>query len=96
MIDGLERLKVEIPVYSFKKHQREAETTPLHPPRVLILEGILAFTDKRIVDMLDLKVYTYTTCYFLLCLLVSSSGIFNVICADFRGSRYGCLPRETK
>ncbi|KAK2875016.1 hypothetical protein FQN49_001858 [Arthroderma sp. PD_2] len=50
-------LKVEIPKYSFKKHQREAETTPMHPPRVLILEGILAFTDPRILDLLDLKIF---------------------------------------
>ena len=48
--------KVEIPIYSFTKHQREKETTPLYPPRVLILEGILAFTDPRIFDMLDMKV----------------------------------------
>ncbi|KAF3483045.1 uridine kinase [Arthroderma uncinatum] len=34
-------LKVEIPTYSFKKHQREEETTPMHPPRVLILEDII-------------------------------------------------------
>ncbi|KAK2746045.1 hypothetical protein FQN57_003385 [Myotisia sp. PD_48] len=50
-------LKVDIPIYSFKKHQREAETTLLQPPRVLILEGILAFTDPRIADLLDLKIY---------------------------------------
>ncbi|EGE02239.1 uridine kinase [Trichophyton equinum CBS 127.97] len=50
-------LKVEIPIYSFKKHQREPETTPMHPPRVLILEGILAFTDPRILELLDLKIF---------------------------------------
>ncbi|QVM07679.1 hypothetical protein D8B26_002371 [Coccidioides posadasii str. Silveira] len=48
-------LKVEIPIYSFTKHQREEATVSLYPPRVLILEGILAFTDPRIVDMLDIK-----------------------------------------
>ncbi|KAM5438911.1 Uridine kinase [Microsporum canis] len=50
-------LKVEIPKYSFKKHQRETETTTMHPPRVLILEGILAFTDPRILELLDLKIF---------------------------------------
>ncbi|KAL1955283.1 hypothetical protein VTO42DRAFT_8815 [Malbranchea cinnamomea] len=49
--------KVEIPIYSFVKHQREKETTTLYPPRVLILEGILAFTDPRIAEMLDLKIF---------------------------------------
>ncbi|EER24178.1 uridine kinase family protein [Coccidioides posadasii C735 delta SOWgp] len=50
-------LKVEIPIYSFTKHQREEATVSLYPPRVLILEGILAFTDPRIVDMLDIKIF---------------------------------------
>ncbi|KAI1926694.1 Uridine kinase [Ophidiomyces ophidiicola] len=49
--------KVEIPIYSFTKHQREAQTDSLYPPPVLILEGILAFTDLRILGMLDLKIF---------------------------------------
>jgi uridine kinase len=49
------RRKAEIPIYSFEKHQREEKTTPLYSPHVLILEGILAFSDPRIVEMLDVK-----------------------------------------
>lgn len=51
----LKRRKADIPIYSFEKHQREKETTPLYSPHVLILEGILAFSDPRIVEMLDVK-----------------------------------------
>jgi hypothetical protein len=50
---------VEIPIYSFEKHQRENRTTSLYSPHVLILEGILAFADPRIVEMLDVKARGY-------------------------------------
>ncbi|KAK2779242.1 Uridine kinase [Emmonsiellopsis sp. PD_33] len=60
LVDTLHALKqgrkVEIPIYSFEKHQREKETTSLYSPHVVILEGILAFTDPRIVEMLDIFV----------------------------------------
>ncbi|KAJ5101566.1 Uridine kinase [Penicillium alfredii] len=36
-------------------HQRQPQTTTLYSPRVLILEGILALHDPRIVEMLDVK-----------------------------------------
>ncbi|CRG90601.1 uridine kinase [Talaromyces islandicus] len=49
--------KANIPVYSFKEHQRQKETTPLYSPRVLILEGILALHDPRILDLLDAKIF---------------------------------------
>ncbi|KAL4964662.1 pre-rRNA-processing protein ESF1 [Aspergillus stella-maris] len=49
--------KVDIPVYSFVEHQRQAHTTPLYSPHVLILEGILALHDQRIMDLLDVKIF---------------------------------------
>ncbi|KAL1991186.1 hypothetical protein VTN49DRAFT_5690 [Thermomyces lanuginosus] len=49
--------RANIPVYSFKEHQRQKETTPLYSPHVLILEGILALHDPRIVEMLDVKIF---------------------------------------
>lgn len=48
--------KANIPIYSFNEHQRQPQTTTLYSPRVLILEGILALHDPRIVEMLDVKV----------------------------------------
>lgn len=48
--------KANIPIYSFAEHQRQSQTTTLYSPRVLILEGILALHDPRIVEMLDVKV----------------------------------------
>ncbi|KAL4901882.1 uridine kinase family-domain-containing protein [Aspergillus multicolor] len=49
--------KVDIPVYSFVEHQRQAHTTPLYSPHVLILEGILALHDPRIMELLDVKIF---------------------------------------
>lgn len=51
------RQKTEIPIYSFAKHQREANTLSIYSPHVVILEGILALHDPRIYDMLDMKIF---------------------------------------
>jgi len=47
-----------IPVYSFEKHARLDKATTIYSPHVLILEGIFALHDQRVLDMLDLKVNT--------------------------------------
>ncbi|KAJ5504524.1 hypothetical protein N7463_007398 [Penicillium fimorum] len=49
--------KANIPIYSFTEHQRQPNTTALYSPRVMILEGILALHDPRIVEMLDVKIF---------------------------------------
>ena len=40
--------KVEVPIYNFLSHKREAKTTSMYGANVLIFEGILAFHDKVI------------------------------------------------
>lgn len=45
-----------MPIYSFVHHQREEATTSIYSPHVLILEGILALHDPRVLDLLDMKV----------------------------------------
>jgi uridine kinase len=57
MFPHLKRKKVDIPVYSFVEHQRQKHTTPLYSPHVLILEGILALHDPRIMELLDVKIF---------------------------------------
>ncbi|CDM36300.1 hypothetical protein DTO013E5_6758 [Penicillium roqueforti] len=49
--------KANIPIYSFAEHQRQRNTTTLYSPHVIILEGILALHDPRIVEMLDVKIF---------------------------------------
>lgn len=51
------RRRTEIPVYSFVEHQRTKATTPIYSPHVLILEGIFALYDQRVLDLLDLKIF---------------------------------------
>jgi len=53
----LGRRRAEIPIYSFAKHAREKETTSIYSPHVLILEGILALYDPRVLQLLDMKVF---------------------------------------
>lgn len=49
--------KADIPVYSFEKHNRLDHTTTIYSPHVLILEGIFALHDQRVLDLLDLKIF---------------------------------------
>jgi len=49
--------RASIPIYSFGQHQRQKETVSIYSPHVVLLEGILALQDPRILDMLDLKIF---------------------------------------
>ncbi|KAH0169835.1 uridine-cytidine kinase-like protein-like 1, partial [Aureobasidium melanogenum] len=55
--DIKEGKKAEIPVYSFEKHSRLDKTTTIYSPHVLILEGIFALHDQRVLDLLDLRIF---------------------------------------
>ncbi|KAI5923658.1 uridine kinase [Camillea tinctor] len=61
LVDTLRDLKAgkraEIPVYSFEKHQRMKETTSIYSPHVLVLEGIFALYDPRVMDLMDMRIY---------------------------------------
>jgi uridine kinase len=43
-------------VYSFEKHARLDNTTSIYSPHVLILEGIFALYDPRLLELMDMKV----------------------------------------
>ena len=49
--------RAAIPIYSFEQHQRLQETVSIYSPHVVILEGILALQDPRVLAMLDLKIF---------------------------------------
>ncbi len=51
---------VEIPVYDFVTHTRRAETRRVEPQPVIMVEGILIFADKRLRDLMDVKIYVDT------------------------------------
>ena len=53
-------LKVEMPLYDFKTHTRSSNIETIEPKPVVIVEGILIFSETRILDMLDVRVYVDT------------------------------------
>ncbi|MCA0932183.1 uridine kinase [Lutimonas saemankumensis] len=63
LIKHVEELKkgnsIEQPIYSFVTHNRVSETIITYPRKVVIIEGILIFTEKRLRDLIDIKVYVH-------------------------------------
>jgi uridine kinase len=51
---------VELPVYDFKTHTRRPETLHMEPRPIIIVEGILIYAEKRLLDEMDIKVYVDT------------------------------------
>ena len=49
-----------IPVYSFKRHKRLNETLRVNPKPVIIIEGIFAFHDPKIRNLINCKVFVDT------------------------------------
>lgn len=64
LVEHLKQLKdgktVQIPEYDYEHHTRSAKTTEIHPGRVIILEGILIFSDPALLDLIDIKIYVDT------------------------------------
>ena len=61
LISQLSQLKegksIEIPTYSYLTCTRQPETVPMQPRDVVIVEGILVFSDERLRNMMDIKVF---------------------------------------
>lgn len=51
---------VDLPLYDFKHHQRLPETLRMEPKLITILEGILIFNEKRLLEEMDIKVFVDT------------------------------------
>lgn len=64
LVNHLKRLKgdlpIEMPVYDFKTHTRSNQTEHIEPKPVVIVEGILIFSEPRILDLLDVRVFVDT------------------------------------
>ncbi|MDQ3171479.1 MAG: uridine kinase [Acidobacteriota bacterium] len=61
MVEHVQALKsgrgVDAPVYDFTRHARSAATKRFEPRTALIVEGILVFADKRLRDLMDIKIF---------------------------------------
>jgi uridine kinase len=51
---------VDIPIYDFSLHTRRAETRRVEPARVIIVEGILVFTEPALREQMDIKIFVDT------------------------------------
>lgn len=64
LIEHLEKLlnyeTIEKPVYDYVAHTRSTETVIQEPKEVIILEGIMILEDKRLRDLMDIKIYVDT------------------------------------
>jgi uridine kinase len=53
-------LAVDIPIYDFATHCRRPDTRRVTPARVIIVEGILVFTEAALREQLDIKIFVDT------------------------------------
>ena len=64
MIEHIRELKqwktVERPVYDFTIHNRVAETITVRPAKVVVVEGILIFENRELLELFDIKVFVDT------------------------------------
>jgi uridine kinase len=51
---------VELPIYDFKTHTRSHETLLIEPKPIVIIEGILIFSDARLLEQMDIKIFVDT------------------------------------
>ena len=50
---------IQQPIYSFKTHNRTKDTIKTHPRKVVIIEGILIFNSKKLLDLFDIKIFVH-------------------------------------
>ncbi len=64
MIEHLKRLKdgeaIDCPVYDYSDHNRSDKTVRIEPAPVIVVEGILVFADRRLRELMDIKIFVDT------------------------------------
>ena len=64
LINHIKRLlnweAVQVPVYDFTEHRRTAETVVVEPSPIILVDGILIFTRRKLRDLMDIKVFVDT------------------------------------
>ena len=51
---------VDVPVYDFTTHRRTEETVSVEPSPIILVDGILIFTKRKLRELMDIKVYVDT------------------------------------
>ncbi|XP_047393684.1 uridine-cytidine kinase-like 1 isoform X4 [Sciurus carolinensis] len=64
IISTLKKLKqgrsVQVPIYDFTTHSRKKDWKTLYGANVIIFEGIMAFADKTLLELLDMRIFVDT------------------------------------
>lgn len=64
LIEHVEQLiagkAVPVPVYDFTEHRRTAETILVEPAPIILIDGILIFTNRELRNLMDIKIYVDT------------------------------------
>ena len=55
-----QRKPVQIPTYAFTRHQRTDITIPVGPQPIILVEGILIFSDPDLRELFDIKIFVDT------------------------------------
>ena len=50
---------IQQPVYSFVTHNRTKDHIETHPIKVVIIEGILIFNSKKLLELFDIKIFVH-------------------------------------
>ena len=58
---------IQCPVYDFSAHNRSDETIPVHPRKVIIVEGILIFESEALRNLMDIRIFVDTDADVRLC-----------------------------
>lgn len=73
-------------MYNFSTHSREQKTITIYGANVIIFEGILALYDKRIRDLMDVRVSGF--CMNSMRVLLKEMVLYKQKNLDFRGYRF--------
>lgn len=64
LIRHLDALKsgyqVDIPVYNFVEHTREKDTIKAYPKKIILLDGILIYSEPKLRDQMDIRIFVDT------------------------------------
>lgn len=60
-IDALRKgYKIDLPVYDFVAHTRAEETIQVSPKKIILIDGILIFSEPDLLDLMDIKIFVDT------------------------------------
>jgi uridine kinase len=51
---------IKQPIYSYTTHSRSEDYKVVHPKEILIVEGILVFTNEELRNLCDIKIFVHT------------------------------------